>query len=47
MKLERKKQLLTELVAGLCAERGMEAPQTDDVDELWRAFRALVNTRPA
>lgn len=47
MKLERKKQLLTELVAALCAERGMEAPQTDDVDELWRAFRALVNTRPA
>ena len=41
----RKKELLSGLVAGLCAERGFEPPQTDDVDELWAVFRALVNTR--
>ena len=42
----RKKELLEALVAGLCAERGYEPPQTGDVEELWGAFRALVNTRP-
>lgn len=42
----RKRELLKGLVAGLCAERGFELPRTEDVDELWTAFRALVNTRP-
>ena len=42
----RKRELLKDLVAGLCAERGFELPRTEDVDELWTAFRALVNTRP-
>lgn len=42
----RKKILLGSLVVGLCAERGIEPPQTDSPDELWTAFRALVNTRP-
>ncbi len=42
----RKKELLTKLVAGLCAERGVEAPRAEDAGELWGAFRALVNTRP-
>lgn len=47
MQTERKTELLEDLVAGLCAERGLEAPHTRDADELWTAFRALVNTRPA
>ena len=42
----RKLQLLESLVGTLCAERDVEPPQTQDVDELWTAFRALVNTRP-
>ena len=42
----RKKELLEYLVEGLCAERGHAAPPTKDAGELWRAFRALVNTRP-
>jgi O-acetyl-ADP-ribose deacetylase (regulator of RNase III) len=40
------RELLKGLVAGLCAERGFELLRTEDVDELWTAFRALVNTRP-
>ena len=42
----RKQELLKALVAGLCAERGCDSPQTDGADGLWDAFRALVNTRP-
>ena len=41
----RKKELLRALVAGLCAERGFEPPCIEGADELWAAFRALVNTR--
>lgn len=43
---DRKKELLEYLVEGLCAERGHAAPPTKDAGDLWRAFRALVNTRP-
>ena len=42
----RRRELLERLVAGLCAERGVDRPLTDDPDELWNLFRALVNTRP-
>ena len=42
----RKKELLRTLVDGLCAERGGVLPQAGGVDELWAAFRALVNMRP-
>ncbi len=42
----RKTELLEDLVAALCAERGFETSETESVDELWSAFRALVNTRP-
>jgi len=42
-----KRELLKGLVAGLCAERGYESPETEDVGELWGVFRALVNTRPS
>ena len=38
----RKLELLKALVAGLCAERGYNPPQTDNADELWDAFRALL-----
>ena len=43
----RKQELLHELVKGLCDERGAEMPQSEEVDDLWSMFRALVNTRPA
>ncbi len=43
---DRKRELLKGLVTGLCIERGCEQPDSEDVDELWTAFRALVNTRP-
>lgn len=46
MEESRKGQLLQRLVEELCAERGVEAPETCRADELWPAFRALVNTRP-
>lgn len=46
MEQERKAQLLEHLVASLCDERGIDAPVTRSADELWSAFRALVNTRP-
>ena len=46
MEQERKAQLLEHLVASLCDERGIDAPATRSADELWSAFRALVNTRP-
>ena len=42
----RKAELLETLVADLCAERGIEPPQSADADSLWGTFRALVNTRP-
>ena len=42
----RKKDLLEALVAGLCAERSYALPRTESTDDLWTAFRALVNTRP-
>ena len=42
----RKTELLKDLVAGLCAERGYDPPKPEGVDELWAVFRALVNTRP-
>ncbi len=47
MEKDRKHYLLEQLVDALCAERGLEAPEAADTDELWTAFRALVNTRPA
>ncbi|MBR2682460.1 MAG: protein-ADP-ribose hydrolase [Atopobiaceae bacterium] len=46
MDKERKLQLLGSLVAELCTERGEEVFAAQDADELWTAFRALVNTRP-
>lgn len=46
MNLDRKKELLGYLVEGLCAERGHAVPFTENVGELWKTFRALVNTRP-
>ena len=46
MDLDRKKELLGYLVEGLCAERGHAAPPAENVGELWKTFRALVNTRP-
>ena len=46
MEQARKLQLLESLVGELCAERDAEPPRTQDADELWTAFRALVNTRP-
>ena len=42
----RKRELLEQLVDGLCAERGFEPLEAEKADELWTAFRALVNTRP-
>ena len=42
----RKTELLENLVAVLCDERGYEPPETEGSDELWTAFCALVNTRP-
>lgn len=45
MNEERKQWLLQQLVGELCAERGIEAPEECDTDQLWPAFRALVNTR--
>lgn len=33
-------------MTGLCIERGVELPETEDVERLWSSFRALVNTRP-
>ena len=44
----RKRELLLALVPALCDERGMEAGLGEDAttDELFSAFRALVNTRP-
>ena len=42
----RKRELLEQLVDGLCAERGYEPLEAEKADELWSAFRALVNTRP-
>ena len=46
MEQARKLELLESLVGTLCAERDAEPPRTGDADELWSAFRALVNTRP-
>jgi O-acetyl-ADP-ribose deacetylase (regulator of RNase III) len=46
MEEARKRQLLQRLVGELCAERGVEAPEACGTEELWTAFRALVNTRP-
>ena len=46
MDQERKEKLLEYLVSKLCGERGLDVPSTRNVDELWSAFRALVNTRP-
>ena len=44
----RKRELLLALVPALCDERGMEPGLGEDAttDELFSAFRALVNTRP-
>lgn len=46
MQEDRKRYLLERLVAELCEEREIEAPAEASPDELWTAFRALVNTRP-
>ena len=42
----RKTELLGSLVAALCVERGLAQPEAEGADELWDAFRSLVNTRP-
>ena len=41
----RKRELLECTVGWLAAERGIDAPEHASDDELWDAFRALVNTR--
>ena len=46
MDRERKHKLLESLVSSLCDERNAEPPLSQDVESLWTAFRALVNTRP-
>lgn len=46
MNTERKADLLRQLVAELCSERGTKPPATTETDKLWTAFRSLVNTRP-
>lgn len=43
---QRKRELLETLTAQLAAERDAALPNANSVDELWTAFRALVNTRP-
>ena len=42
----RKTELLKSLVETLCVERDADVPRTQDAEELWAYFRALVNTRP-
>ena len=42
----RKVELLKSLVETLCMERDADVPRTEDAEELWAYFRALVNTRP-
>ena len=42
----RKVELLKNLVKTLCVERDADVPRTEDTEELWAYFRALVNTRP-
>ena len=42
----RKRELLKSLLVDLYGERGLEPPLAESIDELWAAFRALVNTRP-
>ena len=42
----RKVELLKSLVEMLCMERDADVPRTEDAEELWAYFRALVNTRP-
>ena len=46
MDYARKVHLLRTLVETLYSERELSAPKTNDEDELWTEFRALVNTRP-
>ena len=46
MEPNRKLYLLESLVGALCAERDVEPPCTQDCDDLWAAFCALVNTCP-
>ena len=46
MDQNRKLALLESLVEMLCAERDAEVPKARGKNELWTAFRALVNTRP-
>ena len=46
MNTERKADLLRQLVAELCGERGVKPPATTDTNKLWTTFRSLVNTRP-
>ena len=46
MNEQRKRELLKNLVSELCAERDQEGLRTEDIEELWNMFRALVNTRP-
>ncbi len=41
----RKIELLKSLVETLCVERNADVPRTEDAEELWAYFRALVNTR--
>ncbi|WP_022868798.1 protein-ADP-ribose hydrolase [Schaalia vaccimaxillae] len=45
MDASRQETLLHALVAGLCAERGIEPLDSMSADALWGTFRALVNTR--
>lgn len=46
MNTERKVDLLRQLVAELCGERGTKPPATTETNKLWTTFRSLVNTRP-
>ena len=46
MNTERKVDLLRQLVAELCGERGVKPPATTETNKLWTTFRSLVNTRP-
>ena len=42
----RKLHLLESLMEELCAERSEASPHASGAEDLWTAFRALVNTRP-
>ena len=41
MNTERKADLLRQLVAELCGERGTKPPATTETNKLWTTFRSL------